>query len=58
MALHKDWVDAGLVEDTEEFKNELIVERNADDVNRVDVLLPPDLVNQFRVFAAKTEFRL
>lgn len=58
VALHKDWVDAGLVEDTEEFKNELIVERNADDVNRVDVLLPPDLVNQFRVFAAKTEFRL
>lgn len=58
VALHKDWVDAGLVEDTEEFKNELIVERNADDVNRVDVILPPDLVNQFRVFAAKTEFRL
>lgn len=51
-------MDAGLVEDTEEFKNELIVERNADDVNRVDVLLPPDLLNQFRVFAAKTEFRL
>ena len=58
VALHSDWVQAGLVEDVESFKDELIVERNASDVNRVDVLLPPNLVNQLRVFAAKIEFRL
>jgi len=36
----------------------LIVERNADDPNRLDVLLPPDLVNQLRVFAVLAQFRL
>lgn len=58
VTLHSDWVQAGLVEDVESFKNELIVERNASDVNRVDVLLPPNLVNQLRIFVAKIEFRL
>lgn len=58
VALHSDWIDAGLVEDVDTFKDELIVERNSSDVNRVDVLLPPNLVNQFRVFASKIEFRL
>ena len=58
VTLHSDWVQAGLVEDVESFKNELIVERNASDVNRVDVLLPPNLVNKLRIFVAKIEFRL
>ena len=36
----------------------LVVERNATDPNRVDVLLPPDFVNQLRIFAALVQFRL
>lgn len=48
----------GLVENTEAFKQALIVERNNDDPNRLDVLYPPDLVNQLDVFAVLAQFRL
>lgn len=48
----------GLVENMDLFKKNLIVERNATDPNRVDVLFPPDLVNQLRVFALLCQFRL
>ena len=48
----------GLVENADLFAQYLIVERNADDPNRVDVLFPPDLVNQLRVFALLNQFRL
>lgn len=48
---------AGLVEDVDQFKADLIVERNDADPNRVDMLLPPNLVNQLRVIAAQVQFR-
>nr|DAJ51208.1 MAG TPA: tail component [Caudoviricetes sp.] len=50
--------DAALVEDLDTFKSELVVERDASDPNRVNVLLPPNLVNQLRIFAVLTQFRL
>jgi phage tail sheath gpL-like len=52
------WEAVGLVEGSEQFKRDLVVVRNASDPNRVDALLPPDLVNQFRVLAAQIEFLL
>ncbi|MEW6612705.1 MAG: phage tail sheath C-terminal domain-containing protein [Pseudomonadota bacterium] len=58
IALFRDWEEAGLVEDVDQFKTDLLVARNPTDVNRVDVLLPPNIVNQFRVFAAQIQFRL
>ncbi|OTQ79488.1 phage tail protein [Gilliamella sp. N-W3] len=48
----------GLVENFDLFKKNLIVERNINDPNRLDVLFPPDLVNQLRVFAVLAQFRL
>jgi phage tail sheath gpL-like len=48
----------GIVENTPAFTNALIVERNANDPNRLDVLFPPDLVNQLRIFALLVQFRL
>jgi phage tail sheath gpL-like len=48
----------GLVENMAAFKASLVVERNASDPSRLDVLLPPDLVNGLIVFAAKVQFRL
>ena len=48
----------GLVEDAFAFKNNLLVERDPNDPNRVNVLYPPDLVNQLRVFAVLAQFRL
>jgi phage tail sheath gpL-like len=58
IARFAQWEAAGLVEGVEQFKRDLIVTRNASDPNRVDALLPPDLVNQFRVLAAQIEFLL
>lgn len=58
IARFKQWEAAGLVEGVDQFKAELIVRRSATDPNRVDALLPPDLVNQFRVLAAQIEFLL
>jgi phage tail sheath gpL-like len=48
----------GLVENVSAFKAALIVERDANDPNRVNVLYPPDLVNQLRLFAVLGQFRL
>jgi len=52
------WEALGLVEGVDQFKSGIIVVRNGSDPNRVDALLPPDLVNQFRVLAAQIEFIL
>ena len=56
--LFREWESAGLVEGFDQFKDDLIVERNAGDPNRVDALIPPDVVNQLRVFAGLIQFRL
>lgn len=58
LALFRELEIAGLVENLDQFKADLIVERNATDPNRVDALIPPDLINQFRIFAAQIQFRL
>jgi phage tail sheath gpL-like len=49
---------SGLVEDMSNFKRNLLVERDANDPNRVNVLYPPDLINQLRIFAVLAQFRL
>jgi len=56
IALFREWETAGLVENFEQFKEDLVVERDGNDANRVNVLAPPDLMNQFRVFAAQLQF--
>ncbi|MCA3349655.1 MAG: phage tail sheath subtilisin-like domain-containing protein [Roseomonas sp.] len=58
VARFKQWEAAGLVEGVDQFKQDIIVRRSESDPNRVDALLPPDLVNQFRVLAAQIEFLL
>lgn len=58
VALFREWEEAGLAEGFEQFKADLIVERNAGDPNRVDAIIPPDVINQFRVFAGQVQFRL
>jgi phage tail sheath gpL-like len=48
----------GLVENGDAFKAALIVERDDVDPNRVNVLYPPDVINQMRMFAVLAQFRL
>ena len=58
LALYRELEYAGIVENFDAYKADLIVERNGSDRNRVDVLAPPDIVNQFRIFAMKNMFVL
>ncbi len=54
----RDWEEIGLVEDIEQFKRDLVVEQNVSDPTRLDVILPPNLVNGAVVFANLLQFRL
>ena len=58
IAKFREWEGIGLVEDISQFKNDLIVERNQSDPNRLDVMIPPNLVNQLIVTAAQIGFIL
>lgn len=53
-----DWVPNGLVEDFEGFNETLTVERDDSDMNRLNCVFKPDLVNQLRIFAALNQFKL
>lgn len=48
----------GLVENAALFAKYLVVERDADKPNRINVLYSPDYVNQLRIFALLNQFRL
>jgi phage tail sheath gpL-like len=50
--------ELGLVENYDQFKADLVVQRNISDPNRLDFLLPPDLMNQLIVTGAQIQFRL
>lgn len=58
LALFEDWQELGLVEGIAQFENDLLVERSATDPNRLDIRMPPDLINQLRVTAAQIQFLL
>lgn len=58
VAMFMEWEELALVEDLDDFKDNLVVEINSSDPNRLDVLLPPNLVNQLRVSAFNVQFRL
>lgn len=57
VALFRDLVRAAIVENIEQFIQDIRVVRNTEDSDRVDILLPPDLVNQLRVTATSIQFR-
>lgn len=57
-AIYRQLEREGIVENFDLFQKYLIVERNANDPNRLDVLFPPDYINQLRVFAVLNQFRL
>lgn len=58
VSLFRDWESLGLVEGFDQFEADLVVERNTTDRNRLDVLLPPDLVNQLQVTGISLQFLL
>ncbi|MEG2173145.1 MAG: phage tail sheath subtilisin-like domain-containing protein [Desulfovibrionaceae bacterium] len=58
IALARLWEESAWVEDVDTFKKKLEVMRNTNNPNRVDCILPPDLVNQLRQVAALLQFRV
>lgn len=57
IAWFREMEELGLVENFDLFKANLLVERNISDPNRVDVVLPPDLINQLVATVTKMQFR-
>lgn len=57
-SIFSDWEEKGLVEGVDQFKRDLIVERNTSDPDRLDIQMPPDLINQLRTTAAQIAFLL
>lgn len=49
------WVEGGAA--FEKYKSEVMAKRHSTDPNRLDVLLPPDLINQLRVVGGLFRFR-
>lgn len=58
MAKAREWQERGLLEDLEQFENDLLVERNSADASRMDFFLPANLVNGLVVIAARLSFIL
>lgn len=59
IAIARGWADRGLLEDFAGFKKSVTVVRDvALDPNRLDILITPDVVNQFRVARIQAQFRL
>ena len=58
IALFTELRTAGLIENLDEFIDNLRVERDQTDRNRVNALLPPDLINQFNILAGLFQFIL
>ncbi|WP_273456391.1 phage tail sheath subtilisin-like domain-containing protein [Nevskia ramosa] len=60
IALYLDWLALGWVEGGvafEQFKRQLRAEIDSNDPNRLNLLLPPDLINQLRTVAGQIQFR-
>lgn len=58
LAWFRELEELAIVENFDAFKAALVIERNATDPNRLDMLLPPDLVNQLLVAATQVQFLL
>jgi phage tail sheath gpL-like len=56
--IFRGWEQLGLVEGVDQFKQDLVCVRSSTDPNRLEWILPPDLINQFRVGAATIQFLL
>lgn len=58
IAAYRELEAQGIVQNGDAFKAALIVERNPQNRNRIDVLWPGDLINQLDIFALLAQFRL
>lgn len=58
LGVFRQWEERALVEGFDQFAADLIVERSSTDPNRIDIVLPPDLVNGLLVAGVSLRFLL
>lgn len=58
IALARSWEFRALAENSDAFAKSIIVERNLQDRNRMDVSLSPDVINQFMILGVRMPFVL
>lgn len=58
ISIAREWEAAGLVENIDQFKKDIICQRSDANPNRLEWILPPDLVNQFIVGSGDMSFIL
>jgi phage tail sheath gpL-like len=58
VGLARQWEELGLMENVDQFKNDLVTERSSSDPDRLNAFLRPDQVNQLVTFAAELQFLL
>jgi phage tail sheath gpL-like len=58
LAIFRKWEYMGLVENVTQFKRDLVCIRNISDPDRLDWMMSPNLINQFRIGAALIQFLL
>jgi phage tail sheath gpL-like len=56
ISLADSWFDAGIITDLDQFADELIVELDPNDPDRLNVQLAPNLINGFHVMAGSFQF--
>lgn len=58
IALFGQWQNNGLVEDLAQFKQDLVVEIDAIEKDRLNAVIPPNCINGLRQFYGRTDFRV
>ncbi|MBI1262949.1 MAG: phage tail protein [Rhizobiales bacterium] len=52
------WAEAGLIEDLESFRKNLLVQRSTTDTERLNARIPANVINGFRIFGGQIQFIL
>jgi phage tail sheath gpL-like len=58
LALGSELESLGIIEGFDQYSQDMLVERNASNNDRLDIRIAPDLINQLLVTAAQVQFLL
>lgn len=56
ISIARQWERAGLIENLDQFKNDIICQRSSSNKNRLEWILPPDLINEFTTGSGDMQF--
>ncbi|MCH9852966.1 MAG: phage tail protein, partial [Alphaproteobacteria bacterium] len=56
LALAQEWVNAGLINSIDEFRQHIAVNRSQNDPGRLEIILQPELIGQLRQIFVSIQF--